>query len=410
MASYHENIQMCLFYILSNQEEKEFAQKQNELFLNVVHHFEKHHEDSTSEKIDFYFLLDKILSDRNYYMRYIFSNKTHFEVLAHALNSRLFQKASQPQRSSKKLIRFYSSNYTPSDELLNHKTLNLLIKLTQNLIIDINFIKDALLKKTANKSTKEANKSLPQKNQDMSDMLTEKYPSPRVREITLKSEDMESEEAEEDQLKPDIGKGNYPIQLKSYVYSSILKPFNFVIQNFSEVSFQKKSKFGFINLHKLEFISLTLELLINTNFLIKKWKNTEESVEVITILNSALSDGFEEEMNGILLFDSFKSIKFFENLAFCLAKFDLHTMMLAEIENIVYLISSRYCPAGLGESLISSNLIEKLLQISQSNDQPEHLPHLCELATTIFMSTNQEVQHSVETGKLIILTGRRAFL
>lgn len=378
LSAFHENFQTCIYHILMVKDEVEYSNFQNQLFLDVVKLYDEFTESVTGiiRRVDLTFLLEKALCERNFYMRYLFNNKINHETLVKALNTRLTR--------NNKIVELSEPN---DIELLNQDSLTLLKKLSENLLIDVNYVKEAL-KAQAHKE---------KKHEQLDEIIFEKYPSPKERELVLRPEDLENEEGDFDQIKPDIEKGHYLVHLEAYKYIGLLKASLSVMRNFAEVPFINRKAFGLSNLKKIEFIGLIFELFLNINYLVKRREDSEESPEIIKILSSVIAPEFEEEFKSFE-FDLEVTTQFFKTLVCCLGKYEMHSIMHLQVESIILSVCSEYCPVRVGESLVSSNFIESLLDISKSNETLCQLSILCEVATNIFISSNSEIQSHVESG------------
>lgn len=368
--------------------DKEYFHHQNDILLYVFHQYESFIEDPVLglRKFNLSGLLHRLLSERNFYMRYLFNHQVNFEKLVLAAYSQM-------------IIEVVNKDNMLNSDCINKSSLDLLLKLAENVVIDINLVKEGIFKQ------KKIEQGIPliknAKDHEEDWLCLEKFPCPRESHPLLQSEDLENDDTDAE-IVPFIGIGGNLI-LRSYSISGLLKAFWFVFQNFSEVSVINRSSFGLTNLSKVRFISLILELVINTNYLFRKRGDGEESDVIRNIIKSTIDEKIENEISESFASQSYSFSStmpaFFKNLAACLLKFDLHSILHSEIETIMYYVCNRYCPPGLGSALVSSKIIESLLQISKLKDMPSHLPYLCEIATAIFMSSNSEIQANVESSK-----------
>lgn len=394
LSSYHENFQDCLFHILAVQDNKDYATFQQELFLNLVVHYEKGPSKCPLNltKVDFSYLLVKILSERNYYLRYLSRGQANFETLSKALKSRIFIKpiseTQQPIRrnSSKSLSDSFVAEQEES--LLNQDALVSITLLTKNLILDLATTKEEI---KSNKLCMDSKLTAPD-NED--NQVLEILPCPRDREIVLRPDDLESEEDEEDNTKQEFGQKS---QFEIYKFKNLIQAWGQLTNHFSKLLVEKKEKFGLTNLKMIEFIDLVLVLIININYLIKKKESHEASES--NALNMLFPFGVENEL--ILLEALMVTPKhFFDNLIDCICEYELHNILHWHIENIIQSVCSQYSPIGIGSSLVSSNFIDRLLSVTKLNDEPAQLSIACEIATNIFMSSNSEIQSSIEQSKI----------
>ena len=82
LSSYHNNIQQCLFYILSTIEESDYSNTHLKFLYDLITSY-SNGQNELSE------LFNRLLSERNLYLKYFLSNKHLFEHFISSLAIKL---------------------------------------------------------------------------------------------------------------------------------------------------------------------------------------------------------------------------------------------------------------------------------------------------------------------------------
>lgn len=289
LAEYDEHFLNCLVSILIAKEDSEFGYYQETFLLKYI---------KTISSIETYSIkpikifFERLFLERDLYIRYFSKNKT----IAKAVFEMLIQKQtvdSSPQNNVKKSIVILKQNCNPL-------IIEVLIKLSQNLIIDLEKKLDSLKTeekklgglfnlKIKSKYADDPKTTTPNNWHTTVNNLIElninghKFKKPR--EIILNTigdydKELESDDEEDEEdcfdTKPAVKNSNKEPKIPIYIDSNedqkfligfLSKSLSILMNNFNSLSFNKQTYFGIDSLKKVEYANNIVEILIYINFL-----------------------------------------------------------------------------------------------------------------------------------------------
>lgn len=428
---------------MSAKEDPKLANYQENLLLEIIKRIASSYYNITSVKI----LFERILSDRDQYIRYFNKNKQILISLFDMILSKL------QQSSSKHTMNTEIKNFF----VCNTEIIEILIKLSQNIIVDIQKSLEANNVSEKKKSETLSNLKIKQKfaedpkittpnnwHMTINNQITVNINGiifKKPREIVIAPCDYEREMESDDEDSGDETeslKSNYQKDINDTVQIDFIydqkqiidyftKVISIIIDNFNSCSFVNKKTLGLENLQKIEFFNNYLEMLIDFNFL----HYIMESKKRMLTDNLDFSNNFSEincryttnlggdsfkkqssDFSQIIDHLTFKSTdisdeklrEFLRNIFYCFFKFQEHSLLHKEVEFLASFLSSKYCPDQI---VMNFSKAEKVFEMFTSHNKgvtkfsqiPHNLANVCEVVVRIFLTENKILINEIENSK-----------
>lgn len=291
-----EHFLNCVFYILFAKEDKNFIKHQSIFMYDIIQYIENNqYFPSSSIK----FLFEKIIEDRELYLRYFRRNKFLYGALLNMLNTRL----SMEDTTKKKISKQFKSTISFIKYICNPEILFILTKVSENITLDIekklesiNIIKDE--QNNEIKNTKIITKSLVDNrittpknwhmtvnniiqikiNGNIFKKPKETILAPCDYEKDIESEDEGSDDEEEetnlDNTKLPGNEKDWETEIdleisehQEFIFNFLSKSLHITIMNFTSLGLHKSSRLGSENLSKIIFFNSLMSIEMSLNFL-----------------------------------------------------------------------------------------------------------------------------------------------
>lgn len=332
----------------------------------------------------------------------------------------------------------------------NRETLNVLIKLSENILLDIYSVTNMLFRQPSNinnkQSIKSINEYLPENKEKFNNVnstnnnyscntkqicsnniednqLDNNTQRPKQRDIQLKNEEYDFDENLEEESSSDTNAKSIPNIFKYLEVFDKLKDCLVTLINYFNIKdFSIYEIFGYDNLNVIKIIGIIIEIFTNVNYIHnRKVKLTEYMfLSSNQLYTPGQKDIFEEPIHSINTHNSNNNINieinnnenllsFINKLTFCFIKYELNSMLHYEYDLIIYTISNKYCPNQIIKSFCKSNILDLLVDsviINLSNKiilkNKLNMCNICQIATNIFISQSKFIQNFIETSKIKI--------
>lgn len=397
LSNYHDNIQQCLFYIFSTIEESEYTN----IHLKFLHDLITSYANGQNELSE---LFNKILSERNLYLKYFLTNKTLFEHFIASLTKKLLSSQETNKILKEKSIKKIKISSDKLDNLLlkeekdslllknnqcNINTLDVINKLCKNILFDINLVKVNLDKKILTKTDNLSNLLKVQVTQDDENTLK----PPINREIILKNEDLDIDEEYEEYVIESPLKSEKSSLKYEEIFICLKEIFYIISNNLLACQLLKKNIFGLDNLLKIETLSFILEIFVNMNFIFLKLDKEQAGQTYFNIyLRNTIQTPFKLD----------KMINLLSLLIDCFIRFDKNTILHNEVDYFFNLVVSQYSPIEVIDAFVESKITTKIVDSCKNKYYPMNLANLCKLSVGIFTSNNKKLENIIIKGKLFI--------
>ncbi|MFO0515258.1 MAG: hypothetical protein ACK5YA_00225, partial [bacterium] len=290
LAQEDEHMINCLYHLLSAKEDSKLMGFQESLLFQIIKRVTNSYYNVRSVKI----LFERILNDREQYLRYFYKNKQLLTSLFEMILSKLPLNSDENKDNKQETNKHYC----------NFPILEILIKLSQNIIVDIQKSLESNNVFEKKKNEVISNLKLKQKAVDDPKITTSKnwhmtinneitvningiiikkprevIIAPCDYEREMESDDEESDE-EEAKLTNNINSNNKvensnmkeQVQIdniydQKLIIDYLTRFMNIIIINLNSLSLMNNKLLGLENLVKIEFFNNYLEILIDLNFL-----------------------------------------------------------------------------------------------------------------------------------------------
>lgn len=431
---------------MSAKEDPTLVSYQESLLLEIIKRITNSHYNLNSVKI----LFERILSDREQYLRYFNKNKQMLISLFEMILSKL---SHNTKTTNGDMLQSY---------ICNPEILEILIKLSQNIIVDIQKCLEANNVSEKKKAETLTNLKLKPKFADDPKITTPNnwhmtvnnevtiningvvFKKPREiiiapcdyeREMESEDEDSDGEaESKKSKLNGESTKESIQIDAISdqkQIIDYFTKFMIIVISNFNSISFINLKLLGLDNLEKVEFLNYYLEILIDFNFL-HYILETKKRMQTGNLDSSSKLGEMDCRFTTNLGGDSFKKQSsdfsqlidhltftnteipndklkdFLRNIFYCLFKFQEHSLLHKEVEFLSTFLSSKYCPDQIvsifaKEEKIFDMFTTQNKNITKASQVPHNLANICEVVVRIFLTENKILINEIENSKLIYL-------
>lgn len=394
LSSYHNNIQQCLFYILSTIEESDYSNTHLKFLYDLITSY-SNGQNELSE------LFNRLLSERNLYLKYFLSNKPLFEHFISSLAIKLSSNQEINKVLKEKSVKKIKISSDKLDNLLlkeekdsihlknnpcNINTLDVINKLCKNILFDINLVKVNLDKKVLTKTDNLSNLLKLQVFEDDENTIK----PPINRDIILKNEDLDIDEEYEEYVIESPLKSDKSSLKYEEIFMSLKEIFYIISNNLLACQLLKKNIFGLDNLLKIETLSFIMEIFVNMNFIFLKLD--KEQVDQ-TYFNINLREKFQTP------FKLDKLINLLSLLIDCFIRFDKNTILHNELDYFFNLVVSQYSPVEVIDAFVESKITNKIVDSCKNKYYPMNLANLCKLSVGIFASNNKKLEEIIIKGK-----------
>lgn len=429
---------------MSAKEDPKLVSYQDTLLLEIIQRIADSNYNLTSVKT----LFERILSDRDQYIRYFNKNKQILISLFEMILLKLQQTNNKHTKNTE------NNNFF----VCNKEIIEILNKISQNIIVDIqksiednNVSEKKISEKLINLKLKQKvvedpkittpnnwhmtinNQITVQVNGVIFKKPREIVIAPCDYEREMESDNEDSEDETESFKPEDKIDCKDPIQILLFNDQKLIIDYftrfvSIIIDNFNECSFLNKKTFGLENLCKIEFFNYYLEILIDFNILhyivenkkrmlsgnLDFSKNLNEmNCRYTTNLGGESFKMQSSEFSQLIDHLTFintdiskeKLGEFLRNIFYCFFKFQEHSLLHKEVEFLATFLSSKYCPDQI-VSIFSKE--EKIFEMFTSHNKgitklsqiPLNLSNVCEVLVRIFLSENKILVSELENSKL----------
>lgn len=333
-------------------------------------------------------LMIKVISDRDLYHRYFNENINNLVLLI-------------------KLIIDAFSSFIPSfkvDSIIyplssEEDLLTLTIKLTQNLVLDLEEkakslkkkdIKDVLPLINSNNYHKTVNNPI--------ETWINGFSMIKPRETILSNVDHTKDYTDEDDSEADeiLKKISTSFiddeKSKNLIIEYAGKAMGLIAQSFvldtttinSNSGILKTLPFGMNNLLRLQCFTVLLEVFINLNYL--ACLTSTEEMTIISDLNTEAV------------------LEFIDKIMFCCFRLYDHSILHKEVEFLIAFLSNKHCPVDLVEAVFLKCKFPEMFKLTQPA-APNNIVNLCEIMHRLFSSTSERLVKTLQSKLFNIAIG-----
>jgi len=444
-----EHFMNCVYYIILAKEDKEFRIYQIKFLYTIIKYIENC---PKFDSIIIKNLFEKLLEDRDVYLRYFFQNKFLYNALFEMLTKKLI---TENVNKTNVISMQRTSSISFCKVHCNSAILDIFIKLSQNVIIDIEKAAETLNKPEEPLKLNLPNLKLKAKKVGDDPSITtsknwhmtinnlvhfyvngnvlkkprETILAPCDYEKEIESDDEEDSDDEEEKKQKkqnlylkDINEENCKEVINfenqadiDFLVTNLTNATSIIILNFSTSNVHKSKLFGIENIKKLTFINNYLEVLVFLNFMgYVKQKATSMTTNIPNITGNISKNSTGNLVDDTpwdvtiskVNIDSELIIDFLNSLLNCFFKFQENSLMHKEVEFMVTFIVSRFCPFSLTRYFINEcKSLEQFITFNKNLKSKESIPHqiinICEVITRIFISESSIVQKALEQSKFL---------
>ena len=373
-------------------------------------------------------LFIKILEDRSLYIRYFFNNtlilKSFFQMLLIKLTQDV--KYHEELENNKKTVTMLKHN-------CNHLILEVIIKLVQNIVLDLEAKLMINKDTTDQKGLKIKTKDLDSSNQTNTNTINNQiemsfkgYKFLKPRQTILQSIDyekeIESEEEDSDEESVKLLTKDFSKRLnledeseKEWLFILLSKVLNFLTLNFNSIAFKTLLNFGIENIKKLEFFNIFLEVHILFNFInfidskphaTLKNEDISKLNDLDNLDNSFEFDDYVNKYNKLHILTKDQIITFIDQSINSFFNFQNNSMLHKEVEFLVTFLSSRYCPLEITMCVFNeSNLFSMFCKANINITKiPMNISNQCEIISRIFITEIKQLQLIIEKSNFLLKT------
>lgn len=416
LSNFDENFQNLIIFMMQMPSDTYLLMCQTKLIELLLEYVIKYDYNANSFKNIFL----RLLSIPEVYHKIFFENKKIMQLFSKVL-LKLIEKDDNNDGNSKKKV-------SMKKIICNIHILEVLIKLSQNMIIDLEYklkskkekkntinLNNLKLKKqntlnTNEIDTDETNYHLTINNPIDMSISGVNFKKPRVTILSfvdLETEiPSENDDSDENDSISDEKCFTVDFNVEEELFIILAKSLQIVLLSYNDYYFKGKTTFGYENLKKLEYFNNVLEIYIDSNFLSYVMNNNRtDNLTTNNILTEELTKDFES-LDKFHVINSELLSKFFEQTYFSFNKYDKNSLLHKEVEIMTSLLSLKFCPDIFTETFAKESksfqiIIENINSLDEKNI-PINLSNQCEIVTRLFTSDNRIILSAIEESKYFI--------